>query len=106
MNSEIKRLFNDYLKLTDDKVAAANLVLADILSGHSFSEQGGLSVSEAAQQLRCSTHTIYRLCENGKLPNYRIGDGRGVIRIRIADLAECQNIVRALPVDMRSKRRR
>lgn len=107
MNANVKKLFKDYLELTDDKIAAANLVLADaILSGHSLSEQGDLSVSEAAHQLRCSTHTIYRLCENGKLPHYRIGDGRGVIRIRITDLGECQKIVRSLPADMRSKRRR
>jgi hypothetical protein len=39
MNAEIKRLFVDYLDLTDDKVAAANLVVADaLLSGRSLSK--------------------------------------------------------------------
>ena len=91
MNADIKRLFLDYLELTDDKVAAANLVVADaLLSGRSLSkpktepelQPGDLLVSEAAKQLRCSEMTIYRLCRDGKLPHYRLGVGRGVIRIR------------------------
>ena len=115
MNADIKRLFIDYLELTDDKVAAANLVVADaLLSGRSLSkprtepelQPGDLLVSEAAKRLRCSEMTIYRLCRDGKLPHYRVGAGRGVIRIRIADLAVCQQICRSLPADISAKRRR
>jgi excisionase family DNA binding protein len=115
MNADIKRLFLDYLELTDDKVAAANLVVADaLLSGRSLSkpktepelQPGDLLVSEAAKQLRCSEMTIYRLCRDGKLPHYRLGVGRGVIRIRSADLAACQQTCRSLPTDMSAKRRR
>jgi len=111
MNPKIKRLFIDYLELTDDKVAAANLVLADIISGQSEPEpqqpqSGDLSVAEAAKQLRCSASTIYRLCDGGRMPHYRLGAGRGVIRIRLADLETCKQIVRTLPADISAKRRR
>jgi excisionase family DNA binding protein len=108
MNTDIKRLFNDYLELTNDKVAAANLVLAEILSGHSDPQPqtGDLSAAEAAKRLRCSATTVYRLCDNGNMPHYRLGTGRGVIRIRIVDLAACQKIVRTLPADISAKRRK
>lgn len=107
MNAEIKQMFLDYLELTEDKTAAANLVLADILSGCSLSDAQteDLTVPEAAKQLKCSKITIYRLCENGKMPHYRLGTGRGVIRIRLADLASCQKIIRTLPASISAKRR-
>jgi excisionase family DNA binding protein len=110
MKAEIKRLFFDYLELTEDRIAAANLVLADaILSGRLLSEpqSSDLSVSDAAEKLNCSTQTVYRLCENGKIPHYRLGAGRGVIRIRSADLAVCQQIYRSMTDEIiASKRRR
>ncbi|MBN2215886.1 MAG: helix-turn-helix domain-containing protein [Pirellulales bacterium] len=116
MNPDIKRLFADYLKLTDDKAAAANLVIADaLLSGRSPSEpgplppeleSGGLSVAEAAKQLRCSPNTVYRLCQNGNLPHFRLGVGRGSIRIRVSDLEACHQICRSLPPDMSATRRK
>ena len=116
MNDQIVSEYKEYLKLTGgDKAAAASLVVADaLLSGRSMSKPkaepeprpGDLLVSEAAGQLRCSEMTIYRLCKDGRLPHYRVGAGRGVIRIRIADLAACQQICRSLPADISAKRRR
>jgi excisionase family DNA binding protein len=46
-----------------------------------------LTVKEAAERLRLSQGAVYMLCENRKLPHLRLGVGRGVIRIRAADLA-------------------
>jgi len=43
-----------------------------------------LRVAEAAEQLRVSTATVYKLCEAGELPHIRIIDS---IRIRPADVA-------------------
>jgi excisionase family DNA binding protein len=115
VNADIQRLFVDYLELTEDKIAAANLVVADaLLSGKSLSKPeplpesqlGGLSVAEAAKHLRCSPDTIYRLCANGTLPHFRIGTGRGAIRIRLSDLEACQQICRPSPVELSAKRRK
>lgn len=116
MNANIKKLFFDYLELTDDKPAAASLVLADaFFADHTLPsppepvqqpKSENLSVSEAAKHLNCSPATIYRLCAIGKLPHCRVGAGRGVIRIRRADFAVCQQICSCLPTDMSAKRRR
>src|SRR5215510_3403815 len=46
-----------------------------------------LSVQEVAEQLRCSQALVYGLCAKGRLPHYRIGMGRGAIRILDEDLA-------------------
>jgi excisionase family DNA binding protein len=40
-----------------------------------------LTVAEAAAHARISTGTIYALCSAGKIDHYRIGLGRGTIRI-------------------------
>ena len=45
-----------------------------------------LSVSEAAQFLKISQSLVYSLIERGKLAHYRLGLGRGGIRISQADL--------------------
>jgi excisionase family DNA binding protein len=65
-----------------------------------------MTVGEAARRLEISERTTRDLCSSGKLAHYRIGGGRGVIRITEADLAEylegCRVGVRAArPVEAR-----
>ena len=45
-----------------------------------------LTVKQAAERLKVSADAIYDLCNSGKLPCQRVGNGRGTIRIRPADL--------------------
>ena len=45
-----------------------------------------LTVSEVAVRLRISRTCVYQLVESGKLSCYRIGLGRGAIRISDEDL--------------------
>lgn len=53
---------------------------------------GVLTVAEAADVLGVSADTIYDLCASGRLRHARIGGkGRGVIRIRRADLAKIES---------------
>lgn len=54
----------------------------DLLKG----KEHTLTVKEAAQRMKTSTHTIYGLVEQGRLRCQRIGIGRGTIRIRPYDL--------------------
>ena len=53
-----------------------------------------LSVAEAAKRLNVSVRTVRNLVVSGKLAHYRIGAGRGVIRISQAalesHLQECE----------------
>jgi excisionase family DNA binding protein len=49
-------------------------------------KDGLLTVAEAAARLGVSPRTLYRLCEEGKLPHQHIGSGRGTIRIRPEDV--------------------
>lgn len=49
--------------------------------------EGLLTVAEAADRLGVSPRTLYRLCDDGKLPHQHLGTGRGTIRIRPEDLA-------------------
>jgi excisionase family DNA binding protein len=43
-------------------------------------------VPEVAKQLNCSISTVYGLVDTGKLVAYRIGLGRGALRITESDL--------------------
>ena len=45
-----------------------------------------LTVKEASARLRCSPSTIYTAVATGQLPHYRVGTGRGHIRIHKDDL--------------------
>jgi len=45
-----------------------------------------LTVGEAAERLRVSRPTMYRLIRAGVVPALRIGDGVGPIRIPVAEL--------------------
>lgn len=40
-----------------------------------------LTVAEAAGELKVSPGTVYALCKAGKLEHFRIGLGRGTVRI-------------------------
>jgi excisionase family DNA binding protein len=46
-----------------------------------------MTVSEAAVSLKISSKLVYRLVGAGKLAHYRIGEGRGRIRISQEDVA-------------------
>lgn len=71
-----------------DQIAAAVLVLAEVLGG--AEAPAVLKVSEVAQQLNVGKATVYDLVDSGKLPALRVGQGRGTIRISQADLAHYQ----------------
>src|SRR4051794_35781443 len=45
-----------------------------------------LTVHEAADLLRLSDAAVYALCKAGQLPHYRLGKGKGAIRINEGDL--------------------
>jgi excisionase family DNA binding protein len=46
-----------------------------------------LTVGDVATRLSVAARTVYRLCEEKKLPHQRVGSGEGTIRVRPADLA-------------------
>jgi excisionase family DNA binding protein len=70
-----------------------------------------MRVKEAAERLEVSADTVYDLVKSGKLRHYRLGVGRGTIRISEEHLAEylagaesrpaTAPIVRARPVKLR-----
>jgi excisionase family DNA binding protein len=47
-----------------------------------------VNVKQAAARLEVSVATVYTLVAAGKLKHYRIGNGRGVVRIAEEHLAE------------------
>jgi excisionase family DNA binding protein len=49
---------------------------------------GSVNVKQAAARLEVSVATMYSLVASGKLKHYRIGTGRGVVRIAEEHLAE------------------
>lgn len=42
-----------------------------------------LTVKEFADKVRMSTHAIYRMLYQNKLPHIRVGEGRGSFRIPV-----------------------
>ena len=46
-----------------------------------------LTVDETAERLKLGSRTVYRLCDEDKIPHQHIGSGRGTIRIRAKDVA-------------------
>ena len=69
-----------------------------------------LTVNQAAMRLNVSVKTIRNLIASGKLVHYRVGAGRGVIRIREAaldqHLAECEVRGSGSPAPQRRRERR
>jgi excisionase family DNA binding protein len=47
-----------------------------------------LSVREVARRLNVSPPTVYRRIAEGELPAFRVGEGRGPIRISERELTE------------------
>lgn len=45
-------------------------------------------VKSVAERLQCSPATVYALIASGKLRHYRIGTGRGAIRVSEDQIAE------------------
>ena len=45
-----------------------------------------LTVVQAATLAGVGKRTIYKLCEDGRLPHHRVGTGRGTIRVKRDDL--------------------
>ena len=56
-----------------------------------------MSVKELAKALSVSAKTIYALCDEGAIPYYRIGKGRGTLRF---ELAEVKKALRPDPKDV------
>jgi excisionase family DNA binding protein len=69
-----------------------------------------LSVDQAAERLNVSVKTVRNLIGSGKLAHYRIGAGRGVIRISEEaldrHLAECEVRESGSPTAPRRRERR
>jgi len=53
-----------------------------------------LTVADVAAWLSISASLVYQLVESGKLPVYRIGNGRGAIRFRPQDIESYLNTCR------------
>lgn len=51
------------------------------VNGESF-----VTIPEAAQHARCCCRTINRMIMDGRLPHYRVGIGRGRVRIKLKEL--------------------
>lgn len=94
MNAEIKRLFAEYLLDAKTPLAAAVLVLADVLA-HAAPEpiivetddQGTVGVKEAAELLHTSSKNVYLMCLTGKLRGRCIG---GRVRIPVEEIERQQ----------------
>lgn len=77
MNPEIKRLFDDYLQAATDPVAAAVLVLAEVLFKEPIivesDDPNSYTVKDAAGLMNLSSRQVYRLCLSGRLRCFRAG---------------------------------
>lgn len=58
------------------------------MTNESPDSQGLLTVADVARWLTVSASLVYQLVDAGKLPVHRIGNGRGAIRFRPADIEE------------------
>jgi excisionase family DNA binding protein len=67
-----------------------------------------VTVRQAADRLEVSAATVYALLASGKLRHYRIGNGRGVVRIsegHIADyLQKAEPVAKQPPAPARGPR--
>lgn len=64
------------------------------MPSHPDKSKSLLTVTDVADWLSVSASLVYQIVESGKLPVYRIGNGRGAIRFRPEDvetyLNECR----------------
>ena len=90
LNSEIKRLFDDYLQAANDPVAAAMLVLADVFRREPIivesDDAGSYSVKDAAALMKLSSRQVYQLCLTGQLRCFRAGYA---LRIPVDEVERC-----------------
>jgi len=56
-----------------------------------------LTVDETAVRLKLASRTVYRLCDEDKIPHQHIGSGRGTIRIRAKDVVAFEQKVAVKP---------
>jgi excisionase family DNA binding protein len=56
-----------------------------------------MRVKDVAARLDLSATTVYALIESGKIKHYRIGNGRGVVRIAEQHLADYLKSVESKP---------
>lgn len=75
MNPEIKRLFDDYMQAATDPVAAAVLVLADVLYEEPIiiesDDPNSYTVKDAAELMNLSSRQVYQMCLAGQLRCFR-----------------------------------
>ncbi len=69
----VKELFTDFLSVTNDPVAASNLVIAQAIIGDGKPAGATLDVKQAAAFLGVSLGTVYSLCNQEKIRHSRIG---------------------------------
>jgi len=94
MNQQIKKLFDEYLLDAKDPLAAALLVLSDVLGCDTpdpiiveTADKGTVGVKEAAELLRTSSKKVYLACLAGRL-RCRCVSGR--VRIPIDEIERLQ----------------
>jgi len=64
-----------------------------------------LTVTDVADWLSVSASLVYQIVESGKLPVYRIGNGRGAIRFRPEDVETYLNACRSEKLPSASTRK-
>ncbi len=94
MNTEIRRLFAEYLLDAKTPLAAALLVLADVLARDApepiiveMDDQGTVGVKEAAGLLHTSSKNVYLMCLTGRLRGRCIN---GRVRIPVEEIERQQ----------------
>ena len=61
---------------------------------------GPLKVAEIAEQLGVDPSTVYRAVKSGDLVAYRIGTGRGTVRVTPDAFAEYKAVITAAAVEV------
>lgn len=86
----VASIYERYLDLTGDALAASNLTLAEVTlsaKAPSTSEAELLTIKQAAERFALSERTLYRMIADG-MPVARVGrSGRGT-RIKPSDLSK------------------
>jgi len=90
MSAQIKQLFAEYLLDAKDPVAAALLVLSDVLGRETpdpiavaTDDRGTVGVKEAAGLLKTSSKNVYLMCLAGRLQCGCVG---GRVRIPVGEI--------------------
>jgi excisionase family DNA binding protein len=81
---EAMTLYERYLGITNDAIAASNLVLAHAILADKpkIRENTLLTVQEVADQLKVSTKTVYKHCQDGRIPSKKVGR---LVRVKPSD---------------------